>query len=184
MKIELRPLCPEYLHDKFVAKSIDKYYLGALCFENGTGKRGGSKLTSVSIIDNFGHAEGKRICDLKTVQGNSLVDTHHRLLHATIIGEGATLDYFDFSNFFEKNGPSASRYYTYLFSLFICCGVLFENYLLDRKQEKFTKETVIPSFRKAFDVFGVQPLIVPLGPRGDEENVHWRRYPGYLKQYL
>jgi hypothetical protein len=50
----------EYSHDKFVAKNPDKYNLGKIIFHNGEGKKGGTKLESVNVV-NFNKTEGKMV---------------------------------------------------------------------------------------------------------------------------
>lgn len=74
----LKPLCLEYLDDKFVAENIDKYYLCKMFFYGGAGRNGGINLSTMKVI-NFNDSQGKRIGGLETVGGNSLENFHHKL---------------------------------------------------------------------------------------------------------
>lgn len=179
-EIKLDPICLEYLESDFVAENIDKYYLCKMYFHNGIGKNGGDKLGAIKIID-FDHSEDKKICELKTNWDESMVDFHHRLAGCSNL---KNIDSFDFSKYLENNGKTASKYYLYFFSMLICYGVLFENYLLDDRQIQFTKNVILPNFEKILKTFGLKPLIVHLGPEGDEENLYWRYYPESLKDVI
>lgn len=177
--IELKPVAFEYLQDKFITKSIDKYYLGRLFFYGEKGKRAGNLLSTLKVI-RFNRSEGKKICDLKTIWNGNLVDFHHKLAYCL----DSNISREDISDYLKRNGNVASKYYTYYFSLFICHGVLFENFLLEDSQTDFTKNVVLPSFEKVQAKFGLKPLIVPLVPFEDEEDLYWRYYPKFLKSKL
>jgi len=176
-EISLRPLSLEYLNDKFVAENIDKYYLAKMYFHDKAGKNGGYNLTTLKVVD-FNNAEGKKISDLQTNFNDcSLVDFHHNLTDLC----GFNIDSFDISEYYARNGFVASGYYSYFFALFICYGVLFENYLLDQVQIKITRDVVLPNFKRISDIFGVKPLIVRLGPDRMEEDLYWRHYSKLVK---
>lgn len=177
--MELRPLCLEYLHDKFVAENIDKYYLCKLFFHNGIRKKGESQVTTLKILDDMVRAQGKKFCDLKTVSGNSVVGFHHDLFSA--VGMNSSIDRLDISSYYKRNGGIARRYYIYFFSLYVCHGVLFENYLLNKGQFSFIRDTVIPSYLAVSKMFGVKPLVVSLVPRSEEECHYWRFYPKTMR---
>ena len=50
-EVALDPLGLEYVHDKFVPKNDDKYYLAKLIFYEGWGKKGGVKTSSLKVVD-------------------------------------------------------------------------------------------------------------------------------------
>jgi hypothetical protein len=179
--MELMPLCLEYTQDKFVAENIDKYYLCKLLFRNDNCEKGGSNLTALKIIS-FNNAEGQKICDLETIWGEKLVDFHHRLIELADLG--SHVKRFDISDCYKRNGTLANKYYTYFFSLHISYGVLFENYLLDKRQINFTRNVVLPNYKRVLNEFGLKPLIVRLGPAGDEGNLYWRQYPQGIKHKI
>jgi hypothetical protein len=172
-------VCLEYLGDKFRSMNPSKYYLGKLFFSDGMGKNGGERVNAVKVVD-FDGSEGRKISDLKTLGGENFVDFHHGILHA----EGIDVDekrLFDLSGWYGRNGGSAKKYYSRYFSLFICYGILFENYMLSKGEGEFTREVVLPSFDAVSDFFGVKPLIVPLVPIEEEDDPHAWYYPYDLK---
>lgn len=142
-KIGLKPLCLEYTKDKFVTKNWDKYYLGRMFFFEGTGKKGGSKITSLKVVD-FDQYDGKKFSNIRTIWGESMIKFHHSLLCSKISSDNI----FDMSCNYKRNGGRASEYYNYILSLFICHGVLFENFLLSDIYDDLTKNILLPSFKK------------------------------------
>lgn len=173
-ELNLKSLYLEYLSDKFVAGNIDKYYLCRLFFHRGNIRDKNHVATTLKMVD-ICDAEGKCMDTLKTIHDKNLVEFHHELINPLNLFFDA--DIFDISKHYERNGLVAERYYTYFFSLYICYGVLVENYLLDDKQTAFTRDIVLPNFRKVSELFGLKPLVVHLGPSGEEENLYWRYYP-------
>ncbi len=177
----LEPIAYEYSDDKLVASNSDKYHLCKLFVYNGEGKNGGSKIFTRRIID-FNKMEGKKINETTTLWGSNLVDFHHDLLEKC---GGKKIKMSDFSGWFNKNkGKKGNDYYLKYFALFICHGILFENYLINEEENGFTSEKVIPGFMKLANQFGVRPLIVPLAPREDETYLYWWCYPEKVKKFL
>jgi len=179
--IELKSLCLEYIHDKFVACNIDKYHLCKLFFYHGDGKHGGANISAQKVIE-FEQAEGKKINELKTLWGDNLVEFHHKLIQSLQLN--SNVDFFDISQHYKRNGEVAEKYYEYFLALLICYGVLFENYLLDHKMAGFVENILMPNFKKIKKKFGVKPLIVPLVPADDEEHLYWRHYPTNVKKSI
>lgn len=175
----LEPLGLEYLHDKFVTKNEDKYYLGKMYFYEGIGKHGGQKIFPVKLID-FDRWDGRRIDAIETVQFQSFIDVHHRLL-GSLLPENNRID---MSEFYQRNGGHAKRYYQYILTLYICHGVLFENFLTNDFYRDLTENIFLPTYKEITNEFGVKPLIVPLVSRQEEENVYWRYYPISLQAKL
>ncbi len=171
-KIDLRPVCFGYLDDKLVTKNLDKYYLCKLFFYDGLGRNGGEKLSSLNIVD-FNKWNGKRFRDVKTIFGTSFVDFHNAFARLT----GSDIDFFDASHFLKNKGSLSKNYYRYFLSLFICHGVLFENYLLNGEYGDLTRDVFLPNYRKVSEIFGVKPLIVRAVSLEEEENLRWRHYP-------
>lgn len=179
--IGLRPLCVEYLHDKFVSNNIDKFYLSKLLFYNSYCKKEEHDLPQLKIMD-LSDTEGKSLCDLKTIWGGSLVEFHHEIFRSLKLSY--YIDNIDISDYLKIKGGVAIKYYIYYLALYICHGVLFENYLVDRKQVDFTEKVVLPSCKKIGEIFGVKPLIVPLVPFNEENDLHWRFYPECVKNVI
>jgi len=165
----------EYSKDKFTAKNNLKYYLGKMYFDHGIGKRGGKKISSKAIID-LDRSDGKKICTVKTIFGDSLVDFHHKLL--SLIDVDAKDAIFDISDWLESRGSKAESYYISYLSLFMCHAILFENFLIDGGgEEKLTRNIVLPAIQKMQKKFGCKPLIVRLIPKGIENDPSSSFYP-------
>lgn len=179
--INLKPFFLEYSEDKFVARNDDKYYLCNMHFFNPQGKKG-QEISHVRAVD-FNKWEGKKFCEVETLKGEKLVDFHHNLLSHFYPDQKQNV--VEFSAWFNSNRFALDFYYLYFFSLFICHGVLFENFLTEDKEElKFTLEKVIPSFNKVKELYGVKPLIVPLEPLDHEIDKYWWCFPQKEKKIV
>lgn len=170
--VGMKPLFLEYYDDKFTSNNEWKWFLGKLGFYEGVGKKGGEKISYKLIID-FVASDGKKLKDVKTFWGESLIDFHHRLFdfNYTHIDK----DYFfDITPWLEKGiGFSAVQYYKKVFPLFIKNAILFENFMLCSEEKKFTSEIFLPVFKNLFDYFGVKPIIVALSPTNIESDAFW-----------
>jgi len=175
----LKPLFLEYADDKFVARNFEKYCLGRLHFarDNEKNKKG----IVVLRVVNFNKNEGKLLNRIMTEQGESLVDFHHRLF--TQSGYVESPEIFDFSEWFKKGRQlSGNYYYLFYLTLFLTHGILFENFLLDKREHEFTERKVVPAFKHIMDTFGVRPLIVPLTPPETATEPHWCYYEKRLRK--
>lgn len=129
------------------------------------------------IID-FGKTENQPIETIKTKWGESLADFHHRLL--TIAG--LSIELSDASSWYKSNGKKAAGYYDKFLSLFLCHGILFENFITNEEEDRFSKSVVFPAFKQVVDHFGIKPLIVPLVPHETASTIYWRCYPAELEE--
>ncbi|MFA5888847.1 MAG: hypothetical protein WCW47_00325 [Candidatus Paceibacterota bacterium] len=180
-EIKLDPLILEY-NDKFVAISKDKYHLGRLFFFR---ILNGNKIIPVDTLNvvDFNKDEGKCFNLINTVWGENFIDFHHRL----VLEESPELKdkMFDFSDWFNETRVLSKYYYFYYLSLFVCHGVLFENFLVGDKQElNFIEEKLLPSFREVERVFGVKPLIYPFLPFENEKSSVWLSYPESMQKMM
>lgn len=171
----------EYTKDKFVAKNPDKYNLCKMFFHNGKNKNGDDNIFNLKVV-NFNKYEGKNFDKIKTLWGEDLIDFHHKVLKKAV--PGCDKKIFDISEWFNKNRDKkhAEYYYLRYLALFLCHGVLFENFLLNKNEKDFTKKKVLPSFVKLQEMFGVKPLIVPLEPFEDETHICWWHYPAKIEK--
>jgi len=175
--LDLDPLILELHKGKFVSKNPSKYYLGNLHFRQ---KKSEADMIPEKIID-FNKWEGKIINDVKTITGESLISFHHKMLereHPELLKHT-----YDFSDWFLHTRNLTEHYYLFFLSLFISHGVLFDNYLMDHKDEaEFYFNKVEPGFKKAEEIFGLRPLIYPLLPIEFEKDVYWYSYPSHLQE--
>jgi hypothetical protein len=178
VKSGLSPLMLEFASDKLVARNWEKFCLCKMSFvkrEQMTGQK-----IAVNNLINFNLDEGKALKDIQTKSGESLVDFHHQLMQKFL--NGAPLEIYDFSEWFIPNrGSERWSYYLRYISLFICHGILFENFLMDRKEIEFTTQVVMPAFKTITDVTGRKPLIVRALPSESENEPYWCYYDKQIK---
>lgn len=91
---------------------------------------------------------------------------------------------FDASSWFRSQGTTASEYYLAFLLLFVRHGILFENFLLDRRELSFTENVVLPTLAAIRNELGLKPLIVALEPTEVEEDRYWKCYPNELRTYV
>src|SRR3990172_11048201 len=74
-QLNLRPISGEYLEDIFVTNNYDKLGLGRMPIFLGRNKKGKAVIVYRKIIDLIEN-DGEKICEIKTLWGESLVDFH------------------------------------------------------------------------------------------------------------
>jgi len=94
------------------------------------------------------------------------------------------VDIFDNSQWLIKKGHKPADYYPYCLALFICHGILFENFSADEKEKHFTNEVILPAMNKVKEHFGVKPLIVQLVPQHEISDRYWWCYPDYIEKEI
>jgi hypothetical protein len=177
--MQIEPLLLEY-DGKFVAKNEEKYHLCKMYFLDHVGKRKTPVLSSFKIVD-FNTNEGKNMSEIKTLNGQPLRDFHHGLLEQQYPGKSVSI--LDITNWFNSTRFLTEDYYFYYFSLFVCHGILFENFLTEDKEEvSYIKSHVFKSFIKVHEYFGVKPLIFPLLPIENEKFRTWYSYSNDIKK--
>jgi hypothetical protein len=85
----------------------------------------------------------------------------------------------DFSHWIKRNGGNAEKYYEKYLALFVCHGVLFENYFLFGEEAELTNNLVLKNIEKIKDNFGFAPIIVKVVET--EGDLYWYSYQDYLK---
>lgn len=176
-QIEFKPLVFEYINDKFCTKNNDKLRLAKMPFFIGRNKKGDAIIKNHTVLD-CAHADGKQCNKVQTLWGEKFVEFHHRLFSFNT----TDIEIFDASLWFMTNGKSAKQYYQNFLSLFVCNGILFENFLMDEREGRFTSEVVIPAFEKVQTYFGAKPLIVPAIPEDEIDDIYWWCYPEWVEK--
>ena len=172
---DLKPVFWEYHNDKFTSNNPIKHSLGKIPVCSGIGKKGGKKISYETIID-FNNSNGKKLKEVETLWGESLISFHHRLL-ALVVPESYKY-LFDASPWFAKNKNLAHEYYKNYIALFVRNAILFENFVLKEEDElEFTKKVFLPAFFEAWRVLGRKPLIVALEPTSIEDDIFWFCHP-------
>lgn len=178
----LQPVFFEFIEDKFTSNNEYKHSLGQLRVHNGINKNGDYKRELVTIVD-FNKYNGKKLKEVVTLWEEPLMDFHKRLFN--IYGEQKDgMIFYDASEWFKENGGSALGYYENFFLLFICNGILFENFLTLGTEGEFSKKIVLPAIEKVYNLTGLKPLIVPIPPMDIEEDEHWISYDPHIKEFL
>lgn len=173
----LKPLCLEYKGDKFCTRNPDKVLLWKMIFHNGTGKNGGIKTARTKVI-HFNDSNMKSFKEIKTVWEEDFIAFHHRMISDRL----GSIHFKDNTAWFRKMGPQPSIYYHRFLSLFICHGILFENFLTAGDEAEFTREVVRPAMKIVTEHFGLKPLVVRLLPEVSEADPFWCWYPGNLEE--
>jgi hypothetical protein len=168
----LTPCCFGYLDDKLVTNNPDKYYLCRLHFDDGIGRGGGHRLSALNIID-FNTWSGKKISDVQTRFERGFVDFHMYMTRSLDIN----LEFLDGSDYLHEKGSFGKNYYRYFLAMFVCHGVLFENYLLEGEYASHSLDVFLPAFREISSLFGVKPIITRVAPIETENDLSWRYYP-------
>ncbi|MFA7000049.1 MAG: hypothetical protein WC241_02930 [Candidatus Paceibacterota bacterium] len=175
----------EYFDDKFTSNNYYKHSLGQLIIHNDKKNKKGEDIEERITIVNFNKYNGKELKDVKTLWGDSLIDFHKKLFEKYSYKK-EDFNFYDASEWFMENGDEAINYYTNFILLFICRGILFENFLFSGSEEKFTKDILLPAFKKALELAEVKPLIVPIPPMDGEieEDMHWHSYSPKIKALI
>lgn len=174
----------EYYDDKFTSNNFYKHSLGQLrIHENKRNKIGENIEEKITIVD-FNKYNGKKIRDVLTLWNEPLVDFHKKLF--SVYDSDPHYKFFDASRWFKENGEIAINYYTNLLLLFVCHGIIFENFLFNGDECEFTKNVLLPAFNNAVNIAGIKPLIVPIPPMDSdiEEDIHWHSYSPNVKSLL
>ncbi len=173
----------EYYDDKFTSNNSFKHSLGQLRIHPKLNKKGDHIEEKVTIFD-FNKYNGKQFKEVLTLWSEPLIDFHKRLFEVCDYNT-KDLNFYDASRWFKENGEHATDYYQNFMLLFICHGILFENFLTTKDSEgEFTKNILLPAFEKAYNLTGVKPLIVPIPPMDNEDDVHWISYDSKIKPLL
>ncbi|MFA6278872.1 MAG: hypothetical protein WCS97_03075 [Candidatus Paceibacterota bacterium] len=170
----IEPLCFESVKDQFMAENFTKLAFTNLPFMTGLTKDGKTIAQKEKIID-FVHAGDNKLCDLKTLWGESLVDFHHWFLRTIFpITENRIVDIYDWT---KQHGPSPREYYPALMAFALAHYVLFDDYDLLAAEDEFTMEAVLPAFKEIEAEFGLRPLVVKLSKPGEyETDPYWWCY--------
>jgi len=178
----LHPVFIEYFDDKFVSNNKYKHSLGQLQVQQKVDKNGNGVVEKITIID-FNKSNGKKLREVETLWGESMVDFHKRLFD---LYELKDFSFFEETEWYKKEGETPIEFYTNFFLLITCFGILFENFLLlkDDTESEFTKNVVLPALEKVLNLTGVRPLIVPVEEVEQEGDDFWYYHLPIVKKAL
>lgn len=172
--LDLKPVFWEYHNDKFTSNNSVKHSLGKIPTHKGVGKKGGAKIDYDNVID-FNKSNGRKMKEVETLWGQSLVDFHHELLESVVPNSKNYI--FDASEWFAKKNGTAKNYYKSYIALFVRNAILFENFVLEKDELEFTRDIFLPAFFDIWKTTGKKPIIVALEPTEIEGEIFWMCHP-------
>lgn len=181
----LKPFFYEYYSDKFTSNNCFKHSLGQLIiYKDKNNKKDDSIEEKIRIID-FNKYDGKSLSDVKTVWGEPL-NIFHRKLFDVYGYNTKDFIFYDGSDWIDRKGKVAKNFYEKDLLLYICHGILFENFLLNGIDGEFTKKILLPAFEKVLRTTGLKPLIVPIPPMDTEleESSRWYSHEDKIKSLI
>lgn len=170
----LKPVCLEFLHDKYTGRNFTKYALTNFAIFNGLNKNSQNMIVRRKII-NFDNVEGKQLLDMKTLWGEGLVDFHHFFLQEIFpIMKNRVID---ISEWARKQGETPKEYYPAVLSLALCHFVFFEDIDLIKNEMTFANEVIVSAFNSVKKEFGLKPIIVRISTKEEQSrNPYWSCY--------
>lgn len=169
----IKPLVLEYTQDRFLSINDWKHSLGKIRFNKGIDRLGNPIVEAKTIID-FSTSDNRPISEVNTVWGQSLVGFHHEMLSYHSVDMSKV---HDISHWVMRAGSNARAYYKKFLSLFLKNNILFENFLLEKKEKRFTEEVVLPLIFEIEKESGYSPIIVALEPTETEGDDFWVSHP-------
>lgn len=157
--------------DIFSPNNTLKKNLGKLPITVGKSSSHQEIFENVNIID-LSEAQGKRICDIETLFGESLVEFHQQLFKALCPHVVELVDEKEWVTKHIRN--NLAQNYKYQLAPLIVHGIMFEFY--EPEDEYFVDNILIPSFLEVEKHFGLPPLIVNIIDHGEENQKNWNGY--------
>jgi len=179
----LKPVFYEYHNDKFTSNNDFKHSLGQLNLHEDKNDRKGNRIEEKITIIDFNKYDGKPIKEVLTLWDESLIDFHKRLFDICGYFKEDFI-FYDSSDWLKRNGGKAENYYEKDLMLYICFGILFENFLNSGEEGEFTKNVFLPAFEHVIKTTGLKPLIVPIPPMDNQEDTHWISYDKKIKPFI
>ncbi len=171
-ELGIEPIVFEYHDDLFTTNNHGKLCLAKMFFYKGLDNDKKTKESEIRSIELGGNTnENKRLRDIQTLWGENFVDFHHRILD-----KHYDIETIDASDWYKAMGGKAYLYYVPYIALLAVRNVLFEN-LEPGRDDSFFNEIFFPAVEFVEKEFGLKPLIMPIAPPEDMENIYWWSYP-------
>jgi len=149
-RANLKPLFVESLGDRFHRENTDKLCLAEMVFLD----EGHEQAIKRQVI-NIKRSHMKVFTAIKTSWGGNFVEFHHGLFAHFM----SDVERFDASEWFYTQGKNAKEYYPGMLALFVCHGILFEDFITNDDEQRFADDVVYPAFDEVEKRFGLRPLI-------------------------
>ncbi len=161
-------------HDRFVAHNAMKRALGKLPVQC----EGQRRLQHVTIID-FATAQGKRLCDVSTLDGQPLLAFHAGLMRKAALDDVRIVD--DASWIDRQRRGTLHEHYKRFLALFVAHGVMLEHYIAD--DASLIRDALLPAIHFITRQFGARPLIANL-VEGVAPPLDWDAYPEHVYRQI
>jgi len=171
----------EYTQDRFTSLNFDKYTLVKMFFlleKKGAGK---DRVVKINVAD-MNSANGKTISSIATKWGESLVDFHHAVF-SEVFPEYST-KLFDASRWLKTHGERAALYYDAILCLTLRNRILLEDFHDEGDEAEFSRNVMLPAFRRIEQQFGLTPLIVKLAPEDSHLDPTWWYYRAHIRDIV
>ncbi len=175
----------EYHSDKFTSNNYYKHSLGQLRVHKDKHNKNGDNIEEKITIVDFAKYDGKKLKEVYTTWNEPLISFHKKIFDVYKYNP-KQLFFYDITDWLKISGEKAVDYYTNFILLFICRGILFENFLFADSEGDFTKKILLPAFKRAQEISGIKPLVVPIPPMDPdiEEDMHWHSYHPIIKSLI
>lgn len=172
----LKPHCAEYTSDLFWTGNPDKLSLGKMTIYHGSGRNGGERTACRKVI-RLEQSNKRPFCRIETLWGENFVRFHHRLT-GEILPE---VEFSDCSEWLDEIGGTPAEFWPKHLALYLCHGVLFDNFQSEGQERAFTRDIIRPALGALEERFGLKPLVVALAPLEREMEAFWSWYPGEIE---
>lgn len=179
----IKPLWLENSRDRFY--SLNPYKMRLIRIRVNDGKKCEHNFVEYLVEKSeIKFLEGKKLNEIRTKKGESLVDFHHAV-REILKGWNSEETILDMSDWLKNHG-NAKMYYKYFLLATVTRGILFKSYENPGFPEEFLKEVVIPAYRWVRQNFFRLPLIVkhPLANSKSEEEKILNLYPKEILSLL
>ena len=145
-------------------------------------KKGKECVEKITIID-FNKYNGKKLKNIRTLWGESLIDFHKKLFDVHNL---KNFSFIQENDWYQKKNEKPVDFYINFFLLVTCYGILFENFLIskDNIESNFTKNVILPALEKVINFTGIKPLIVPLEAIDLELDDYWYYHSPIIKDLI
>lgn len=179
------PVWPELAGDRFSRRSAFKRSLVHRHVCAGRGRAGGWRLRRDDFPCDFESCDGKRLCDIATNDGETLLAFHHAVQDRFLPG-AVRCDVSTWLHVTREAGLPMSKardYYRVALSLYIAHNVLFEDFHGGESGvalDDFTQTVFEPARAELIARYGVSPLIVRMPWRPEfayyPANLDWKNH--------
>lgn len=180
-RVGLVPVIIEHRTDRFCSRNSFKCSLTTPSVAVGRDRHGRPIVKRTRLVEHAA-AEGRRLQDLVTQSGETLVAYHHRRLLA-MMGRSVPR-IVDLSSVVRTASAGPRAYYVDLFSLMTGRAALFEDFVIDEQTASFYRRVVKPAYEEAATLTGHRAQVARLIPGRRAASPLWNAYPALRSEAL